>query len=138
MSDVPRSLQSGVSTIHTVVLTADVFQLFIKTTKKKTTCFNATYFVGILSPTPGFSPPAIVPKITTIAVCSPAVGDDYLVSTLSLRSSAYDMMPVITMMMWSVLLCRRCWEKPIVIRQRSRRLCSVLSRRGQVGSVDGT
>ena len=31
MSDVPRSLQSWVSTIHTVVLTADVFQLFIKT-----------------------------------------------------------------------------------------------------------
>ena len=31
MSDVPRSLQSLVSTIHTVVLTADVFQLFIKT-----------------------------------------------------------------------------------------------------------
>ena len=30
MSDVPRSLQSWVSTIHTVVLTADVFQLFIK------------------------------------------------------------------------------------------------------------
>ena len=30
MSDVPRSLQSCVSTIHTVVLTADVFQLFIK------------------------------------------------------------------------------------------------------------
>ena len=27
---VPRSLQSWVSTIHTVVLTADVFQLFIK------------------------------------------------------------------------------------------------------------
>ena len=32
-SDVPRSLQSRVSTIQTVVLTADVFQLFI-------TCFN--------------------------------------------------------------------------------------------------
>ena len=31
MSDVPRSLQSWVSTINTVVLTADVFQLFIKT-----------------------------------------------------------------------------------------------------------
>ena len=30
MSDVPRSLQSWVSTIHTVVLTADVFQLFMK------------------------------------------------------------------------------------------------------------
>ena len=30
MSDVPRSLQNRVSTIHTVVLTADVFQLFIK------------------------------------------------------------------------------------------------------------
>ena len=30
MSDVPRSLQRWVSTIHTVVLTADVFQLFIK------------------------------------------------------------------------------------------------------------
>ena len=30
MSDVPRSLQSWVSTIHTVVLTDDVFQLFIK------------------------------------------------------------------------------------------------------------
>ena len=30
VSDVPRSLQSGVSTIQTVVLTADVFQLFIK------------------------------------------------------------------------------------------------------------
>ena len=30
MSDVPRSLQSWVSNIHTVVLTADVFQLFIK------------------------------------------------------------------------------------------------------------
>ena len=30
MSDVPRSLQSWVSTIHTVVLTADVFQHFIK------------------------------------------------------------------------------------------------------------
>ena len=30
MSDVPRSLQSWVSTIQTVVLTADVFQLFIK------------------------------------------------------------------------------------------------------------
>ena len=30
MSDVPRSLQSLVSTIQTVVLTADVFQLFIK------------------------------------------------------------------------------------------------------------
>ena len=30
MSDVPRSLQSWVLTIHTVVLTADVFQLFIK------------------------------------------------------------------------------------------------------------
>ena len=29
-SDVPRSLQSLVSTIQTVVLTADVFQLFIK------------------------------------------------------------------------------------------------------------
>ena len=28
VSDVPRSLQSWVSTIHTVVLTADVFQLF--------------------------------------------------------------------------------------------------------------
>ena len=28
--NVPRSLQSWVSTIHTVVLTADVFQLFIK------------------------------------------------------------------------------------------------------------
>ena len=32
MSDVPRSLQSWVSTIQTVVLTADVFQLFIKYT----------------------------------------------------------------------------------------------------------
>ena len=31
----PRSLQSWVSTIHTVVLTADVFQLFIKTFYKK-------------------------------------------------------------------------------------------------------
>ena len=30
VSDVPRSLQSWVSTIHTVVLTADVFQLVIK------------------------------------------------------------------------------------------------------------
>ena len=30
VSDVPRSLQSWVSTIQTVVLTADVFQLFIK------------------------------------------------------------------------------------------------------------
>ena len=30
MSDVPRSLQSWVSTIQTVVLTADVFQLFVK------------------------------------------------------------------------------------------------------------
>ena len=30
MSDVPRSLQSWVSTIQTVVLTADVFQLLIK------------------------------------------------------------------------------------------------------------
>ena len=29
-SDVPRSLQSWVSTIQKVVLTADVFQLFIK------------------------------------------------------------------------------------------------------------
>ena len=34
MSDVPRSLQSWVSTIHTVVLTADVFQLFVKTCYK--------------------------------------------------------------------------------------------------------
>ena len=34
-SDVPRSLQSWVSTIQTVVLTADVFQLFIKTTLRK-------------------------------------------------------------------------------------------------------
>ena len=32
VSDVPRSLQSRVSTIQTVVLTAYVFQLFIKTT----------------------------------------------------------------------------------------------------------
>ena len=32
MYDVPRSLQSWVSTIQTVVLTADVFQLFIKCT----------------------------------------------------------------------------------------------------------
>ena len=31
VSDVPRSLQSWVWTIHTVVLTADVFQLFTKT-----------------------------------------------------------------------------------------------------------
>ena len=31
MSDVPRSVQSWVSTIPTVVLTADVFQLFCKT-----------------------------------------------------------------------------------------------------------
>ena len=31
MPDVPRSLQSWVSTIQTVVLTADVFQLFIET-----------------------------------------------------------------------------------------------------------
>ena len=37
MSDVPRSLQSWVSTIHTVVLTADVFQLLIK---------NPTFFAG--------------------------------------------------------------------------------------------
>ena len=36
MSDVPRSLQSWVSTIHTVVLTADVFQLFIKKANGKT------------------------------------------------------------------------------------------------------
>ena len=34
MYDVPRSLQSWVSTIQTVVLTADVFQLFIKNRKK--------------------------------------------------------------------------------------------------------
>ena len=36
MSDVPRSLQSWVSTIHTVVLTANVFQHFIKYTSKYT------------------------------------------------------------------------------------------------------
>ena len=30
VSEVPRSLQSCVTTIQTVVLTADVFQLFIK------------------------------------------------------------------------------------------------------------
>ena len=35
MSDVPRSLQSLVSTIHTVLLTADVFQLLIKSKSKK-------------------------------------------------------------------------------------------------------
>ena len=35
MSDVPRSLQSRVSTIQTVVLTADVFQLFIKGKRQK-------------------------------------------------------------------------------------------------------
>ena len=35
MSDVPRSLQSCVSTIQTIVLTAEVFQLFIK---HRTTC----------------------------------------------------------------------------------------------------
>ena len=36
VSDVPRSLQSWVSTIHMVVLTADVFQLFIKYTEAQT------------------------------------------------------------------------------------------------------
>ena len=34
MSDVPRSLQSWLSTIHTVVLTADAFQLFIMEKKR--------------------------------------------------------------------------------------------------------
>ena len=37
MSDVPRSLQSWVSTIQSVVLTADVFKLFIKLWKKTST-----------------------------------------------------------------------------------------------------
>ena len=35
MSDVPGSLQSWVSTIHTVVLTADVFQLLKKVEKRQ-------------------------------------------------------------------------------------------------------
>ena len=35
MSDVPRSLQNWVSTIQSVVLTADVFQFFIKSKSKK-------------------------------------------------------------------------------------------------------
>ena len=38
MSDVSRSLQSWVSTIQTVVLTADVFQLFIKWSRIAWTC----------------------------------------------------------------------------------------------------
>ena len=33
MADVPRSLQSWASTIQTVALTADVFQLFIKSAR---------------------------------------------------------------------------------------------------------
>ena len=37
VSDVPRSLQSGVSTIQTVVLTADVFQLSLSTSLTRVT-----------------------------------------------------------------------------------------------------
>ena len=47
MSDVPRSMQSWVSTIHTVVLTADVFQLFIK--YKTTSGKNANVTLAHLS-----------------------------------------------------------------------------------------
>ena len=48
VSDVPRSLQSWVSTIQTVVLTADVFQLFMKSLEKKVIQFiNRRYFLFV-------------------------------------------------------------------------------------------
>ena len=46
MYDVPRSLQSWVSTIQTVVITADVFQLFTKTEKNNRTDYrNDTHYL---------------------------------------------------------------------------------------------
>ena len=49
VSDVPRSLQSWISTIQTVVLTADVFQLFIKKLFIKKNCWESKCW-GVTEP----------------------------------------------------------------------------------------